>query len=133
MKSQEDGKIMWRWWKKPRKIVVGAAVYRYTLADHPQYRELRVYREDSKQPAFRLRLTWPECWAIDLFRPKAAAFVISWYEGTGRGGSNPIHLQNEPELLQGLRYLFFAPEEGEQRAQCWERIQVSPPPFKCEW
>ena len=122
-----------RWWKKPRKIVVGTSVYRYILADRPQYRELRVYREDSKQPALCLRLTWPETWAIDLFRPKAVAYVIGWYEGTGRGGSNPIYLQKEPELLQGLLDLFFAPEEGEQRAQFLERIQISPPPFKWEW
>ena len=122
-----------RWWKKPRKIVVGTSVYRYILADRPQYRELRVYREDNKQPALCLRLTWPETWAIDLFRPKAVAYVIGWYEGTGRGGSNPIYPQKEPELLQGLLDLFFAPEEGEQRAQFLERIQISPPPFKWEW
>ena len=122
-----------RWWKKPRKIVVGTSVYRYILADRPQYRELRVYREDSKQPALCLRLTWPETWAIDLFRPKAVAYVIGWYEGTGRGGSNPIYLQKEPELLQGLLDLFFAPEEGEQRAQFLERIQISPPLLKWEW
>ena len=125
---------MWRWWKKPRKIVVGAPVYRYTLLDHPQYRELRVYREDSKQSAFRLRLTWPECWAIDLFRPKAVAYVIGWYEGTGRETLGKlIELQQEPSLLHGLLDLFFAPEEGEQRARLLERIQVSPPPFKREW
>ena len=124
---------MWRWWKKPRKITVGAAVYRYTLADHPQYRELRVYRAGEKRLAFQLRLTYPECWAIDLFRPKTAAYVIGWYEGSGRRGPDPIYLQKEPELLQGLLDLFFLPEEREQREWFLERIQVSSPPFKREW
>ena len=125
--------IMKRWWKSPRNIVVGKKVYHWSLVDRPQYRELRVYREKEKQPALCLRLTWPECWAIDLFRPKAVAYVIGWYEGTGRGGSNPIYLQKEPELLQGLLDLFFLPEEREQREWFLERIQVSSPPFKREW
>ena len=123
-----------RWWKKPRKIVVGTSVYRYILADRPQYRELRVYREDSKQPALCLRLTWPETWAIDLFRPKAVAYVIGWYEGGGRRGSNPVCLQKEPELLQGLLDLFFLPGEQEQREWFLERIKMDgPPPLKWEW
>ena len=124
---------MKRWWKSPRNIVVGKKVYHWSLVDRPQYRELRVYREKEKRPALCLRLTWPECWAIDLFRPKTAAYVIGWYEGTGRGGSNPIYLQKEPELLQGLLDLFFLPEEREQREWFLERIQVSSPPFKREW
>ena len=124
---------MKRWWKSPREIVIREKVYHWSLVDRPQYRELRVYREKEKQPALCLRLTWPECWAIDLFRPKTAAYVIGWYEGTGRGGSNPIYLQKEPELLQGLLDLFFLPEEREQREWFLERIQVSSPPFKREW
>ena len=107
--------IMKRWWKSPRDIVVGERVYRWSLLDRPQCRELRVYREKEKQPALCLRLTYPECWAIDLFRPKAVAYVIGWYEGTGRGGSNPVYPQKEPELLQGLLDLFFLPGEQEQR------------------
>ena len=124
---------MKRWWKSPREIVIREKVYHWSLVDRPQYRELRVYREKEKQPALCLRLTYPECWAIDLFRPKTAAYVIGWYEGTGRGGSNPIYLQKEPELLQGLLDLFFLPEEREQREWFLERIQVSSPPFKREW
>ena len=123
---------MRRWWKKPRKITVGAAVYRYTLADYPQYQELRVFREDSKQPVFRLRLTWPECWAIDLFRPKAVAYVIGWYEGSGRETLDVPCLQAEPALLEGLLDLFFTPEEQKPREWFLERIQVSPPPFRWE-
>ena len=123
---------MKRWWKSPREIVIREKVYHWSLVDRPQYRELRVYREKEKQPALCLRLTWPECWAIDLFRPKAAAFVISWYEGTGRGGSNPIYLQKEPELLQGLLDLFFLPGEQEQREWFLERIKMDGPP-PCKW
>ena len=126
--------IMKRWWKSPRNIVVGKKVYHWSLVDRPQYRELRVYREKEKRPALCLRLTWPECWAIDLFRPKTAAYVIGWYEGTGRGGSNPIYLQKEPELLQGLLDLFFRPGEQEQREWFLERIKMDgPPPLKWEW
>ena len=123
---------MRRWWKRPRSIVVGEGAYRWSLVDRPQYRELRVYREKEKQPALCLRLTWPECWAIDLFRPKTAAYVIGWYEGTGRGGSNPIYLQKEPELLQGLLDLFFLPGEQEQREWFLERIKMDGPP-PCKW
>ena len=125
--------IMRRWWKRPRSIVVGEGAYRWSLVDRPQCRELRVYREKEKRPALCLRLTWPECWAIDLFRPKTAAYVIGWYEGSGRRGPDPIYLQKEPELLQGLLDLFFLPEEREQREWFLERIQVSSPPFKREW
>ncbi len=64
---------MKKWWKTPRKIVVSGTVYRYSLLDRPQYRELRVYREREKRLALSLRLTYPETWAIDLFRPKAVA------------------------------------------------------------
>ena len=32
--------IMKRWWKSPRDIVVGERVYRWSLLDRPQYREL---------------------------------------------------------------------------------------------
>ena len=123
---------MKRWWKSPRNIVVGKKVYHWSLVDRPQYRELRVYREKENQPALCLRLTWPECWAIDLFRPKAVAYVIGWYEGTGRGGSNPIYLQKEPELLQGLLDLFFLPGEQEQREWFLERIKMDGPP-PCKW
>ena len=125
---------MKRWWKSPREIVIREKVYHWSLVDRPQYRELRVYREKEKQPALCLRLTYPECWAIDLFRPKTAAYVIGWYEGTGRGGSNPIYLQKEPELLQGLLDLFFRPGEQEQREWFLERIKMDgPPPLKWEW
>ena len=123
---------MKRWWKSPREIVIREKVYHWSLVDRPQYRELRVYREKEKQPALCLRLTWPECWAIDLFRPKAVAYVIGWYEGTGRGGSNPIYLQKEPELLQGLLDLFFLPGEQEQREWFLERIKMDGPP-PCKW
>lgn len=123
---------MKRWWKSPREIVIREKVYHWSLVDRPQYRELRVYREKEKQPALCLRLTWPECWAIDLFRPKTVAYVIGWYEGTGRGGSNPIYLQKEPELLQGLLDLFFLPGEQEQREWFLERIKMDGPP-PCKW
>ena len=125
---------MKRWWKSPRKIVVGGKVYLWSLVDLPRYQGLRVYRTEEKQPALCLRLTWPETWAIDLFRPKAVAYVIGWYEGTGRGGSNPIYPQKEPELLQGLLDLFFLPGEQEQREWFLERIKMNgPPPLKWEW
>ena len=124
---------MKRWWKRPRGIVVDGAVWRWSVLDRPRYRELRVYRAGEKRLAFQLRLTYPECWAIDLFRPKTAAYVIGWYEGSGRRGPDPIYLQKEPELLQGLLDLFFLPEEREQREWFLERIQVSSPPFKREW
>ena len=123
---------MKRWWKSPREIVIREKVYHWSLVDRPQYRELRVYREKEKQPALCLRLTWPECWAIDLFQPKTEAYVIGWYEGTGRGGSNPIYLQKEPELLQGLLDLFFLPGEQEQREWFLERIKMDGPP-PCKW
>ena len=72
---------MKRWWKRPRGIVVDGAVWRWSVLDRPRYRELRVYRAGEKRLAFQLRLTYPECWAIDLFRPKTAAYVIGWHEG----------------------------------------------------
>lgn len=122
---------MRRWWKKPRKIVVGGKVFRWSLLDRPRYRELRVWRETEERLAFCLRLTYPECWAIDLFRPKAVAYVIGWYEGTGRETLDVPSLQAEPALLEGLLDLFFTPEEQEQREWFLERIQVSPPP--CKW
>ena len=75
---------MKRWWKRPRGIVVDGAVWRWSVLDRPRYRELRVYRAGEKRLAFQLRLTYPECWAIDLFRPKTAAYVIGWHEGQGR-------------------------------------------------
>ena len=125
---------MKRWWKSPREIVIREKVYHWSLVDRPQYRELRVYREKEKQPALCLRLTWPECWAIDLFRPKAVAYVIGWYEGSGRRGPDPIYLHKEPELLQGLLDLFFLPGEQEQREWFLERIKMDgPPPLKWEW
>lgn len=122
---------MKRWWKSPRDIVVGERVYRWSLLDRPQYRELRVYREKEKQPALCLRLTYPECWAIDLFRPKTAAYVIGWHEGQGRREPAAYLPRQEPALLEGLLDLFFTPEEQEQREWFLERIQVSPPP--CKW
>ena len=126
--------IMKRWWKSPRKIVVGGKVYLWSLVDLPRYQELRVYRTEEKQPALCLRLTYPETWAIDLFRPKAVAYVIGWYEGGGRRGSNPVCLQKEPELFQGLLDLFFLPGEQEQREWFLERIKMDgPPPLKWEW
>lgn len=92
---------MKRWWKQPRKLVLGNTVYLWSLLDRPQYRELRVFREREKQPVFRLWLTYPECWAIDLFRPGAAACIIGWHEGRGYGRyGKPVILQEEPALLQ---------------------------------
>ena len=115
--------IMKRWWKSPRDIVVGERVYRWSLLDRPQYRELRVYREKEKQPALCLRLTWPECWAIDLFRPKAVAYVIGWYEGSGRETLDVPSLQAESALLKGLLNLFFSPEEQVERERFLERVR----------
>lgn len=94
-------------------------VYHWSLVDRPQYRELRVYREKEKQPALCLRLTWPECWAIDLFRPKAVAYVIGWYEGSGRETLDVPSLQAESALLEGLLNLFFSPEEQVERERFW--------------
>ena len=116
--------IMKRWWKSPRNIVVGKKVYHWSLVDRPQYRELRVYREKEKRPALCLRLTWPECWAIDLFRPGAAACIIGWHEGSERGGpGKPVILQEEPALLQRLLDLSFSPEEQAERRRFLERIR----------
>ena len=115
--------IMRRWWKRPRSIVVGEGAYRWSLVDRPQYRELRVYREKEKQPALCLRLTWPECWAIDLFRPKAVAYVIGWYEGSGRETLDVSSLQAESALLEGLLNLFFSPEEQVERERFLERVR----------
>ena len=114
---------MKRWWKSPRNIVVGKKVYHWSLVDRPQYRELRVYREKEKQPALCLRLTWPECWAIDLFRPKTAAYVIGWYEGSGRETLDVPSLQAESALLEGLLNLFFSPEEQVERERFLERVR----------
>ena len=95
---------MKRWWKRPRGIVVDGAVWRWSVLDHPQYRELRVYR---------------------------AAYVIGWHEGQGRREPATYLPRQEPALLEGLLDLFFTPEEQEQREWFLERIQVSPPP--CKW
>ncbi|NBI68136.1 hypothetical protein D1646_15255 [Pseudoflavonifractor sp. 60] len=125
--------MMWRWWKKPRKIVVDGRVYRWVLADCPRWRELRVYREGEKQPVLRLGLTYSECWGIDLFRPRTAAYVIGWQEGRGVSRS-PVFLREEPALLEGLLDLSFAPEEQEERARFLERIKTdNPPPYKWEY
>ena len=115
--------IMKRWWKSPREIVIREKVYHWSLVDRPQYRELRVYREKEKQPALCLRLTWPECWAIDLFRPKTAAYVIGWYEGSGRESLDVPSLQAESALLEGLLNLFFSPEEQVERERFLERVR----------
>ena len=122
---------MKRWWKRPRGIVVDGAVWRWSVLDRPRYRELRVFRAGEKRLAFQLRLTYPECWAIDLFRPKTAAYVIGWHEGQGRREPASYLPRQEPALLEGLLDLFFTPEEQEQREWFLERIQVSPPP--CKW
>ena len=114
---------MKRWWKSPREIVIRETVYHWSLVDRPQYRELRVYREKEKQPALCLRLTWPECWAIDLFRPKAVAYVIGWYEGSGRETLDVPSLQAESALLEGLLNLFFSPEEQVERERFLERVR----------
>ena len=114
---------MKRWWKSPREIVIREKVYHWSLVDRPQYRELRVYREKEKQPALCLRLTWPECWAIDLFRPKAVAYVIGWYEGSGRETLDVPCLQAESALLKGLLNLFFSPEEQVERERFLERVR----------
>ena len=113
---------MKKWWKKPRKLVLGETVYRWSLSDHPEYQELRVYRECEKQPMLCLRLTWPETWAIDLFRPKAVAYIIGWREGQNRKMPLICSLQEEPTLFQGLLDLFFPPEEQEQREWFLTRI-----------
>ena len=123
---------MKRWWKRPRGIVVDGAVWRWSVLDRPRYRELRVWREGEKRPAFLLRLTYPECWAIDLFRPKTAAYVIGWHEGQGRREPATYLPRQEPALLEGLLDLFFTPEEQKPREWFLERIQVSPPPFRWE-
>ena len=114
---------MKRWWKSPRNIVVGKKVYHWSLVERPRYRELRVYREKDKQPALCLRLTWPECWAIDLFRPKAVAYVIGWYEGSGRETLDVPSLQAESALLEGLLNLFFSPVEQVERERFLERVR----------
>lgn len=118
---------MRKWWKKPRKIVIGETIYRYSLLDCPEYRELRIYREGDKRLALRLRLTWPETWGIDLFRPKAVAYIIGWHEGQRRKEPAALILQKEPSLFQGLLDLFFSPEEQEQREWFLERIGVFEP------
>ena len=123
---------MKRWWKRPRGIVLDGAVWRWSVLDRPRYRELRVYRAGEKRLAFQLRLTYPECWAIDLFRPKTAAYVIGWHEGQGRREPASYLLRQEPALLEGLLDLFFTPEEQKPREWFLERIQVSPPPFRWE-
>ena len=115
-----------RWWKRPRKIVVGGIIYRYSLLDHPKYRELRVYRENEKEFAFRLRLTWPETWAIDLFRPKTVAYIIGWHEGQSHKEPATLWLQEELSLFQGLLDMFFPPEEQEQREWFLERVGTVP-------
>ena len=115
---------MKRWWKRPRKLVLGNTVYLWSLLDRPQYRELRVFREGEKQPVFRLWLTYPECWAIDLFRPGAASCIIGWHEGRGRGRyGKPVILQEEPALLQRLLDLSFSPEEQAERARFLEQVR----------
>lgn len=114
---------MRKWWKKPRKIVISETIYRYSLLDRPEYRELRVYREEEKRLAFRLRLTWPETWGIDLFRPKAVAYIIGWHEGRRRKTREVLHLQEEPSLFRGLLDLFFPPEEQEQREWFLKRVK----------
>ena len=93
---------MKRWWKRPRKLVLGSTVYLWSLQDRPLYRELRV---------------------IDLFRPGAAACIIGWHEGSERGGpGKPVILQEEPALLQRLLDLSFSPEEQAERRRFLERI-----------
>lgn len=96
---------MRRWWKRPRKIVAGGTVYRYSLLDRPEYQELRVYREGGKQPAICLRLAWPDTWAIDLFRPRAVAFVIAYYSQNGSESADAL-LEKDSPLFQGLLELF---------------------------
>ena len=123
-RSEPMRSVLWRWWKKPRTITVNGTVYRWSLLDRPLYRELRVFREDRKQPDVCLRLTYPECWAIDLFRPGAAACIIGWHEGSERGGpGKPVILQEEPALLQRLLDLSFSPEEQAERRRFLERIR----------
>ncbi len=131
-RSEPMRSVLWRWWKKPRTITVNGTVYRWSLLDRPRCRELRVFREDRKQPDICLRLTYPECWAIDLFRPRVAACVIGWYEGGGRERSGPLCLRGEPALLEGLLDLSFSPEEQAEREQFLEWIQTDGPP-PCKW
>ena len=116
---------MKKWWKKPRRIVVGGAVWRWSLVDHPRYQELRVYHEERKQLAFRLRLTWPETWGIDLFRPRTVACVIAWYVGQGRREPACLTLQEEPELFRELVELCFRPEEAQERGRFLKWIKLT--------
>ena len=113
---------MKRWWKRPRGIVVDGAVWRWSVLDRPRHRELRVWREGEKRPAFLLRLTYPECWAIDLFRPGTAACAVSWYAGQRRSGPALLTLKEEPELLEALTDLSFSPGEAE-REPFLERVR----------
>lgn len=105
--------------------MVGGTIYRYSLLDRPQYRELRVYRECERQPVVRLRLTYPESWAIDLFRPKAVAYIIGWCEGNRQKEPAALTLGEEPALFQGLLDLFFPPEEQAQREWFLERLEAA--------
>ena len=116
---------MKKWWKRPRTIVVDGEVYRYSLLDRPECRELRVYRERERQPALRLRLSWLETWGIDLFRPKMVACVIRWQAGQAHPRPAVLRPQEEPSLLQILVDLSFSPEEWELQAWFLEKIAAS--------
>ena len=125
---------MKRWWKKPRKLVVGGEVWRWSVLDRSRCQELRVWREGEKRPAFLLRLTWPETWGIDLFRPGTAACVIAWFAGQRRREPALLTLKGEPELLEALLNLSFSPAEQGERARFLARVRsASPPPHKWEW
>ena len=120
--SNYDGKRMEQAAAILRDLRVPFVINQNNYSIFQRYRELRVYREGEKQLAIRLRLTYPETWAIDLFRPKAVAYVIGWYEGSRRKTWNVCSLQEEPALFQGLLDLFFTPAEQEEREQFLKRI-----------
>jgi hypothetical protein len=51
------------------------------------------------------------------------AYVIGWYEGSGRETLDVPSLQAESALLEGLLNLFFSPEEQVERERFLERVR----------
>ncbi len=93
---------------KNRKIVVDGDLFRYSIREGPEGRELLVYRD--KKPVLRLALNWTEGWGIDLFRPKVVERVIRYYRPRPPG-PEPRSLCREEELFSRLADLCFSPEE----------------------
>ena len=60
---------------------------------------------------------------VGLEMPKAVAYVIGWYEGSGRETLDVPSLQAESALLEGLLNLFFSPEEQVERERFLERVR----------